>query len=380
MGNASLDAAASLPLALGGDETAPLDPASLGPEAERAVAELLAQGSSENTNRSYRAALRYWAAWYFARYRRAIALPVERTVVTQFIVDHAEREDEDGRLVTELPSSLGAVLVQTGFKGKPGAPALATLAHRISVLSKLHQSRALENPCRHPAVSELLSRTRRAYATRGSRSTPKAALVKEPLEMVLATCDDSLRGKRDRALLLFAWASGGRRRSEVSSARVENLKPIGDDFVYTLGKSKANQEAIDRPEDDKPIQGSAAVALREWLVGSKVVEGPIFRRIRKGNRLAEGLSPSAVRDIVKTHCALAGLDDDFSAHSLRSGFVTEASSQGASIGDIMFMTGHASVSTVLRYHRRAAVTSNPAARLLDKTPAVAATGSTRTRT
>ena len=40
---------------------------------------------------------------------------------------------------------------------------------------------------------------------------------------MLATCTDGLIGVRDRALLLFAFASGGRRRSEVASAVMENL-------------------------------------------------------------------------------------------------------------------------------------------------------------
>src|SRR6266702_5772787 len=51
----------------------------------------------------------------------------------------------------------------------------------------------------------------------------KPALTKAPLEAMLATCTDGLIGLRDRALLLFAFASGGRRRSEVSAAVVEHL-------------------------------------------------------------------------------------------------------------------------------------------------------------
>lgn len=356
--------AAGLQAALADAAVEPLDPEELGREAEQAVADLLAQGSSPNTDRSYRAALRYWAAWYFARYRRPIALPVTPAVVTQFVVDHAAREVEGEGLVIELPSSLDQILVAAGFKGQPGPMALATLEHRISVLSKQHQARGLENPCRDSSVRELLSRTRRAYAARGARGRRAPALVREPLQLMLDTCDASLRGTRDRALLLFAWASGGRRRSEVAAARLDNLKRVGEAFIYTLDLSKTNQEGADRPENDKPIQGPAAAALTEWLRQSAIVEGALFRRIRKGDRLAEGLSDSAVRDIVKQRAALAGLDTAFSAHSLRSGFVTEASSQGASVGDIMSMTGHASVSTVLRYHRRAVAQKNPAARLL----------------
>lgn len=41
----------------------------------------------------------------------------------------------------------------------------------------------------------------------------------------------------------------------------------------------------------------------------------------------------------------------FSAHSLRSGFVTEADRQGVRLADTMALTGHTSVATVLGYTR-----------------------------
>lgn len=362
-------AAPDLPVLVRDDFPA-LCPEELTPLAERAVAELISQGSSPNTERSYRTALRYWAAWYQLRYRQPIALPVPAPVVLQFVIDHAERTLVDGTLATEMPAAIDQLLVRSGFKAHLGPPALATLTHRIAVLSKAHQSRALENPCAAPAVRELLARTRRAYAARGVRAQGKPALLREPLERLLATCDDSLRGVRDRALILFAWASGGRRRSEVADALFENLQRIGPGaFVYHLGRSKTNQEGADRPEDDKPLLGPAGQALDAWLAASKISSGPLFRRVLRGDRLAgSALTPSAVRRIVKARCAAAGLDPNFSAHSLRSGFVTEASGQGMALADIMAMSGHASVATVLRYHRRAAISLNPAAHLLGSAP------------
>src|SRR3982751_2098283 len=116
-----------------------LDPTQLGPMAQEAEAALLHQGESENTLRSYRSALHYWAAWYALRYHRPISLPVEETAVIQFIVDHAQRHDTDGELVSELPAEIDRALVDGGYKGKLGAPTLNTLVHRISVLSKAHQ-------------------------------------------------------------------------------------------------------------------------------------------------------------------------------------------------------------------------------------------------
>lgn len=342
-----------------------LQPTELSDITQRAVEELLREGESQNTLMSYRSALRYWAAWYGLRYGAMVQLPVATPCVLQFIVDHAQRTTLKG-LVSELPVEIDQVLVQGGYKGKLGAMAHNTLVHRIAVLSKAHQLKQLKNPCHDPKVRELLSRTRKAYAKRGALPQKKDALTKDPLQALLVTCDDSLRGKRDRALLLFAWASGGRRRSEVTSAQIQFLKRVGPtDFIYTLAFSKTNQSGVDQPENGKPVLGAAGLALHDWLQLSEITEGAIFRRIRKGGHLGEALSPAAVRSIVKERCALAGIEGDFSAHSLRSGFVTEAGRQNVSLAETMSLTGHHSVATVLGYFRAESTLTSRAARLYE---------------
>jgi len=341
-----------------------LNLAQLGGMAEAAEAALLRQGESENTLRSYRSALRYWAAWFALRYRQPIALPVPEAAVVQFIVDHAQRQDDDGELVSEMPPALDKALVTEGYKSKLGSPALNTLIHRVAVLSKVHQVEGAANPCQLQRVRELLSKARRGYAKRGALPRKKPALTREPLEALLETCDDSLIGLRDRALLLFAFASGGRRRSEVATASLENTYRQGDGFIFTLRVSKTNQFGSDRAENDKPIVGQAAAALDAWLAAAKIKTGPIFRRVRRGDRIGEPLSPAAVRDIVKKRGALAGIDEEYSAHSLRSGFVTEAGRQGVPLGETMAMTGHRSVASVVGYFRQDARASR-AARLME---------------
>ncbi len=107
-------------------------------------------------------------------------------------------------------------------------------------------------------------------------SRQRILCVDPVVKAVLETCDDSLKGKRDRALLLFAWASGGRRRSEVSEAVFENLHR-GDEgaYLYTLASSKTNHNGKIRPEDVKPVVGSAAEALEAWLEASGITSGPL---------------------------------------------------------------------------------------------------------
>ena len=179
-----------------------LDPARLHAMAEDAARALLREGESANTRASYASAMRYWAAWYAARYAQTLRLPVPVPVVIQFIVDHAARKaDADeasegsgngngngnamdaktpassrsaartkSRLVHELPPEIDQALVANGYKAKLGVPALNTLVHRVAVLSKAHQLAKENNPCGDALVRELLGRTRRAYAQRGARA------------------------------------------------------------------------------------------------------------------------------------------------------------------------------------------------------------------
>ena len=170
-----------------------LQPEELSAVTQRAVDDLLSEGESINTQASYRSALRYWAAWFGLRYGRQIDLPLSPACVMQFIVDHAQRTTQSG-LAHELPTETDAALVDAGYKGKPGPLAYTTLVHRIAVLSKAHKMRDAKNPCQDAKVRELLSRTRKAYAKRGALPKKQDALTMDPLQALLATCDDSLIG------------------------------------------------------------------------------------------------------------------------------------------------------------------------------------------
>ncbi|HVT30652.1 MAG TPA: site-specific integrase, partial [Lacipirellulaceae bacterium] len=320
-----------------------LSPSELGDAARKAAEEILVAGQAENTLISYRSAMRYWCAWAQLRYGTPLALPVQVPVVVQFLVDHIARGSLDAP-VSELPKAIDKLMVESGLKGRPGPLKMSTVVHRMAVLSKLHQLRRKTNPCEDPQVRHLLSTAKRAASKRGEAEAKKTAATKEPLEAMLATCDDSLEGARDRAILLFGWASGGRRRSEIAAAMVEQLTKVGDQgYLFRLTRSKTNQEGADQPA--KPIRGKAADALRIWLDRSEINSGMIFRRLWKG-RLGPALSPAAIAAVVKKRARLAGIEGDWGGHSLRSGFVTEAGKRNIPIGDVMAMTDHRKVDTV----------------------------------
>ncbi len=341
------------------------DPSRLSAQAATAAEQILAAARSANTTRSYRTALRYWAGWCQGRYGRPLQLPLPAATVVQFIVDHVARDTAEG-VRWELPAALDKALVAARLKRRPGPWRLATLTHRVSVLSKVHQLQQLANPIDSAEVRQLLASARRSAHKRGERPQKKAAITRIELQALLATCGNDLAGQRDRALLCFAFASGGRRRSEVAAATLAHLRPLPEGgFVYRLDQGKTLQ---DGPKvggsPDKPLVGAAAVALQAWLEAAKLTEGALFRRVW-GTRVGPALSDRAIALIIQRRAKQAGLDGDFGGHSLRSGFVTEGARQGVALPALMAMTDHRSVASVTGYYQSGGAQCNPAARLLD---------------
>jgi integrase len=385
---------APLGLALASAHLEKLKPGELSAKARAAAAAFAAHAQAANTTRSYRTAMEYWQAWHLVRYGMELPLPLEPVpveAVLQFLVDHALRPKSSGseKLINELPLELDKALVAEGVKDSLGPMALSTLNHRISVLSSVHRQAeaslriqrrdaqfVLPNPCEAREVRELLHDIRRSYARRNAAAPrKKAALTGDLVQRVLDGCDDSLIGVRDRALLAFAFASGGRRRSELAAADLAHLRRTPGGFQYHLAHSKTNQAGEEREQDYKPVLGSAGRALQAWLdrlaaAGKPADAGPIFRRVRMGTTICDdALTTSAIYRIVKTRCE-AVLDVDalaqFSPHSLRSGFLTEAGRKQVPFADAMAMSGHTDIRTALGYYRAGDLACSPASRLLDE--------------
>lgn len=349
-----------------------LQPHMLGEAALAAITHFQSEGESENTRRTYRQALRYWLAWFQVRYGQELKLPVHVATVAQFVVDHAETAPGAGD--QQLPAAHDQRLVDAGIKARAGALSLATIELRLAALARAHRDQHLPSPVEEAHVRRLLRNVRATQVKAGAAPNKKAALDKALLHRLLAVCEDTPLGRRDRALLAFGWSTGGRRRSEIAAADFAFLTTTSDGFRYRLAHSKTNQTAVVRPQDIKPVIGEAAQAFQAWLdvLDDQGVHrtGRIFRQVLRGGFVGDELSGHAVREIVKRRCEMAGLNpNDFSAHSLRSGFLTEAGRRGVSLKAAMNLSGHSSVVTALGYMREGEVGTEPVARLLDDGPA-----------
>jgi integrase len=138
--------------------------------------------------------------------------------------------------------------------------------------------------------------------------------------------------------------------------RVEDVRWVEDGVRLTIARSKTDQEgqgheiAVPHGSKIRPVR-----ALRAWLEASAVAEGYLFRQLRRGGHVTSGgLDGHQVGRVVKARCAAAGISPDtFSAHSLRSGFLTSGAMSGASIFKLKEVSRHKSLETLSRYVKSA---------------------------
>ncbi|MGX5806079.1 tyrosine-type recombinase/integrase, partial [Bradyrhizobium sp. Arg314] len=108
------------------------------------------------------------------------------------------------------------------------------------------------------------------------------------------------------------------------------------------------------------------VALSAWLERAAIADGAVFRGIdRWGNLESRAVTPQSVNLILKRRATKAGLDPTlFSAHGLRSGFLTETGRRGIPLTEAMQQSQHRSIQQASRYYNDAERQLGRAARLI----------------
>ena len=276
-----------------------------------------------------------------------------------------------------MPAELAEHLKTRGWLRTDGPHAPATVRRRLTSWSILTRWRGLTGSFGAPSLNSALRLAVRATGRPRQRKSKKA-VTGEILAKLLATCaTDRPVDIRDRALLLLAFASGGRRRSEVASLRVEDLideDPVPSDpkvpdspklacLSIHLGRTKTTDV-----EDDATVLliGRPVVALKAWLATAGIDSGPVFRKVDQwGNLSRRALTPQSVNLVLKSRAALAGLDATaYSAHGLRAGYLTEAANRGIPLPEAMQQSQHKSLTQAASYYNNSERKLGRAARLL----------------
>lgn len=329
---------------------------------EAALTDLYRRGTPANTLRAWERDLAYIAAWKMASFGKPLTWPEDERVALRFILDHAQD-------LTEKPGAAQDVameLIAIGLRRELSCPAPATLDRRIASWQAFHRMRNLASPFSAPLVQQTRQKARRANARPRVSKSPKP-VTRDILETLLATCDATHRGIRDRAMLMLAFASGGRRRSEITGLCRDDIGTA--DFAdkgliwIRLLETKTTGKA-DAPR--LPLKGRAARAVMHWIAAAAIDSGPLFRPISLSGRvLPRKLAPDAIRVILRHRLQLAGLPPDYATpHGLRAGFLTQAALDGAPLAAAMKLSLHRSAVQAQKYYADVEISDNPATDLL----------------
>ena len=277
----------------------------------------------------------------------------------------------------------GAFCAKHGFKSMPTDPKIvslyltnlsktskmSTLRRRLVSIGVVHKLKGHYLDTKHPVIIENLMGIKRL---KGSKQTGKKPLLINHLKKIINVINeqdiDEIVKLRNKTLILIGFG-GGFRRTELISIDHEDLDFVEEGVKITIKRSKTDQfgEGMIKglPYFTNEIY-CPVVNLKKWLKTSKIKSGPIFKRFVKGSILSNNrLTDQTVVLLIKNCLRLAGIENNnFSGHSLRSGFATVAAESGADERSIMAMTGHKTTQMVRRYIKEANIFKNNALSIL----------------
>jgi integrase len=241
-----------------------------------------------------------------------------------------------------LPAS--PIAIGLFLANRTGTHRVASLRLRLVALRQAHSLAGHRLDLHDPAIAEVWRGICRGHAS----APAKEAATTE-----------------DRALLLVGFAAA-LRRSELVALDVANLTFRAEGLVLRLRRRKTDQDGqgsdIGIPTGHHDLTCPVR-ALQTWLAAAKITEGPVFRAVNKADRpAATRLSDRSVALVVKSALAAAGHEsENFSGHSLRSGFATSAARAGVPEAQIQHQTGHKSLPVLRGYIRRGSLFCDNAA-------------------
>ena len=293
--------------------------------------------SSANTRRAYASDWKHFAGW--CRRQGVEILPPDPQTVGLYITALAAATGSDKKTVPTIERRLSSLSWNFSQRGQP-----------------------LDRKDRH--IATVMAGIRNKHA---SPPRQKEAILPEDLIAMLETLDrGTLRGLRDRAMLLLGFA-GGLRRSEITGLdcgrdQTEDgrgwIEVLDKGILVTLrGKTGWREVEIGRGSADATCP---VVALETWLKFARIAHGPLFRRVTGQGKAvgAERLNDQEVARLVKRAALAAGVRGDlsegergqkFSGHSLRAGL---ASSAEVDERYVQKQLGHASAEMTRKYQRR----------------------------
>ena len=227
----------------------------------------------------------------------------------------------------------------------------ASIRRALCGLSAIHKLNRFDDPTKDPDVALEM---RRMHRKLGRSSSQAGSINADTLDKLVLATDDSIRGIRDRALLIVAYDTLCR-RSELVSLQVKDVKINVKHGIETssilLRKSKTDQDSAGKWLH---LSQRGHLALMEWM--KELNEGQEYLMVgidRGGSISHRSLGSGQINRIYKRIARNAGLNEStiegISGHSMRVGAAQDLLNSGASMPIIMQRGRWSKTDTVMRY-------------------------------
>jgi site-specific recombinase XerD len=178
------------------------------------------QSIAENTKQAYQSDWNHFESWCHSHGLEAA--PAEPETVAGYISAMASGDTESGRVY-----------------------AASTIQRRLTSIRVVHESQGFDDPTDDSRVRQTWQGIRRDADVQTEEVGRKALLSREIHQIVDTLDENSVKGRRDRALILLGFATG-MRRSELVSLEVRDLEFKSKGLVVHIRQSKTDQEGQGR--------------------------------------------------------------------------------------------------------------------------------------
>lgn len=215
----------------------------------------------------------------------------------------------------------------------------STVNVRMSAIRRL-AAEAADNGLMAPDLASGVGRVK--GVKRDGIRTGNWLTVKQAEEFVNAPDADTLKGKRDRALLAVLIGCG-LRREEAATLTIEHIQQRDGRWVIVDMKGKGGKIRT------VPMPSWCKAAMDAWTAAAGIADGRVFRPVNKGDRLyGDSMTAQSIFETVKKYAAQIGVAN-VAPHDLRRTFAKLAHRGRAALEQIQLSLGHQSIQTTERY-------------------------------
>lgn len=161
---------------------------------------------------------------------------------------------------------------------------------------------------------------------------------KSVIKLVTAPEGNSLKERRDRAVLETLYSSGIR-VSELVGIDIEDADFIAG-VIKVLGKGRKERLA--------PIGEKAVSAIRKYME-ERDIKGWGSKKALFLNKSGERITDRSIRRIVDKYIKVLSVKEGISPHTLRHSFATHLLNAGADLRSVQELLGHKNLSTTQIY-------------------------------